>query len=120
MSDRIEMKANHEDISARINELSDKATQLLTFLSFAMVAAVLLETAQPPILDPHQNLSIRWGLRFWALALFPILVSILPVKDFKWANAQWYHRARWWKIGFMWASVLLIIVGVVAFLSAIW
>lgn len=116
----VEMKPNDKDLSERINELGDKATQLLTFLSFAIVAAVLLETAQSPVLGPYQRGAIRWAMRFWVMALFPILINVFPVKDFKWASARWYDSARWGKFALLWISVLLIISGVVEFLCAIW
>jgi hypothetical protein len=68
----------------------------LTFLSFAIVAAVLLETAQTPVLAPYQTGAIKWG------------------------DARWYDRARWGKFGLLWLSVLLILAGVVEFLCATW
>ena len=113
------MKPNEKDLSDRINELGDKATQLLTFLSFAIVATVLLETAQTPVLAPYQTGAIKWAMRFWVVALFPILINVFPVKDFKWRNARWYDCARWGKFGLLWLSVLLILAGVVEFLCAI-
>ena len=113
------MKPNEKDLSDRINELGDKATQLLTFLSFAIVAAVLLETAQTPVLAPYQTGAIKWAMRFWVMALFPILINVFPVKDFKWGNARWYDCARWGKFGLLWLSVLLILAGVIEFLCAI-
>ncbi len=109
-----------DDLSNRINELGDKATQLLTFLSFAIVAVVLLETAQPPILGPCRKVAMRWAMRLWVMAIFPILVNVLPVKDFKWGDDRWYNCARWGKFVLLWVSVLLIIGGVAEFLRAIW
>jgi hypothetical protein len=120
MRSDIETKPTESDLSQRINELGDKATQLLTFLSFAIVAAVLLETAATPVLARHQAGAIKWAMRFWVMALFPILINVFPVKDLKWGNARWYDRARWGKFGLLWLSVLLILAGVVEFLCAIW
>ena len=120
MRNDIEMKTTEGDLSQRINELGDKATQLLTFLSFAIVSAVLLETAQPPVLSPYQRGAIRWAMRFWVMALFPILINVFPVKDFKWGNVGWYDRARWGKFGLLGLSVFLIVSGVVKFLCGIW
>jgi hypothetical protein len=76
MRSDIEMKATEGGLSQRINELGDKATQLLTFLSFAIVSAVLLETAQSPGLTPCQRGAIKWAMRFWVMALFPILINV--------------------------------------------
>lgn len=120
MKSDVEMKPSNRDLSDRINELGAKATQLLTFLSFALVAGLLLETAQSPVLGPQQNLRMKWAIRLWAMALFPILVNVLPVKDFKWSNAHWYDFARWGKFGLLWVAVLLMIGGVLEFLCAIW
>jgi hypothetical protein len=120
MRNDIEMKPTEGDLSRRINELGDKATQLLTFLSFAMVSAVLLETAQPPLLAPHQRGAIRWAMRLWVMALFPILINVFPVKDLKWGNARWYHCARWGKFGLLGSSILLISGGMVKVLCGGW
>lgn len=120
MRNDIKMKPTEGDLSERINELSNKATQLLTFLSFAIVSAVLLETAQSPALVLYQRGAIKWAMRFWVMALFPILINVFPVKDLKWSNARWYNRARWGKFGLLGLSILLIICGVAEFLCGIW
>jgi hypothetical protein len=62
---------------------------------------------------------------FLLLSASPFLLGSLrhklfPVKDFKWRNAYWYDFARWGKFGLLWASVFLIIGGVVEMLCAIW
>lgn len=114
------MKPTEQDLSERINELGNKATQLLTFLSFAIVSAVLLETAQSPVLALYQRYAIRWAMRFWVMAIFPILINVFPVKDLKWGNVRWYDRARWGKLGLLGFSILLISCGVVKFLFGIW
>lgn len=120
MTHDIEMKPTEGDLSQRINELGDKATQLLTFLSFAIVSGVLLETAQPQLLAPYQRGAIRWAMRFWVMAIFPILINVFPVKDLKWRNARWYDRARWGKFALLGLSVFLIGCGVAKFLYGIW
>ena len=120
MVNDIKVNPTVDGLSHRINELGDKATQLLTFLSFAIVSAVLLETAQPPVLAPYQRGAIRSAMRFWVMALFPILINVFPVKDLKWGNLRWYNRARWGKLGLLDLSILLIISGVVKFLCGIW
>jgi hypothetical protein len=114
------MKASNDDLSNWINKLGDKATQLLTFLSFAIVAVILLETAEEPEFGSSEKAAMKWALRLWVAALFPILISIFPVKDFKWGDARWYGRARWVKFVLLWVSVFLIISGVLKFLCAIW
>ena len=120
MRNDIETKPTEGDLSERINELGNKATQLLTFLSFAIVSVVLLETAQSPALVLYQRGAIKWAMRFWVMALFPILINVFPVKDLKWSNVRWYDCARWGKFGLLSLSILLIISGVVKFLCGIW
>lgn len=109
-----------DSLSTRIKELGDKATQLLTFLSFALVAAILLQTSQVTLLGPCQKTAVKWAIRFWVLAFFPILMNVLPVKEFMWENPRWYRRVRFGKVILLWIAVVLIIVGVIAFLCAIW
>lgn len=120
MRNKIEMKSTEGDLSRRINELGNKATQLLTFLSFAMVSAVLLETAESSVLAPYQRGAIKWAMRFWVMALFPILINVFPVKDLNWGSTRWYDRARWGKFALLGLAILLIICGVVEFLCGIW
>jgi len=67
-----------------------------------------------------QTIAVKWALRFWVIAFFPILLNIFPIKDFSWENPRWYRRVRWAKVVLLWLAVLFIIVGVIAFLCAIW
>lgn len=103
----------------RIKELGDKATQLLTFLSFAIAAVVILADKRDH-LGPFQIVAVRWTLRFWVLAFFPILLNTLPVKEFDWECLHWYRRVRQGKVILLWFAVLLIICGSIAFLCTIW
>jgi hypothetical protein len=57
----------------RIKELNDKATQVLLFLSFAMVAAVTLR----PNLTHGQELAVTLAMRWWTGAIFFALVCFL-------------------------------------------
>jgi hypothetical protein len=104
-------------LSRRIRELGDKATQLLTFLSFALVAAILL---QPSLAGPCQKAAMKWAIRFWVTAIFPILLNVLPVKEVAWESPRWYERVRNGKVVFLWVAVVLIAGGAVAFLCAVW
>jgi len=63
-----------------------------------------------------QTIAVKWALRFWVIAFFPILLNIFPIKDFSWENPRWYRRVRWAKVVLLWLAVLFIIVGVIAFL----
>jgi hypothetical protein len=104
---------NHTEVVRRLGELNEKATQLLLFLSFAMVAAILLETS--PILAACQKIAVKWSLRFWAISLFPTLLIVLPIQEVIAPN-----RARWAKVVLLMIAVVLVIAGAVAFLCAIW
>ncbi len=114
MGDEIQSDKSDE-VVRRLQELNQKATQLLTFLSFAMVAAILLETSQVFILTPCQKIAVKWSLRFWVISLFPILFIVLPIQEI-----VHHNRARWVKVILLGIAVLLVISGAVAFLCAIW
>ena len=64
----------------RIKELGDKATQLLTFLSFAIAAALILASSNPVGQGRYQKLALKLAIRCWVLAFVPILLNVLPVK----------------------------------------
>lgn len=106
-------------LSKRIKELGDKATQLLAFLSFAIVAAVIV-AGSPGMMGPCQKSALRWALRFWVGAFVPILVNVVPVKEFCWETPSWYRKVRLGKVILLWLAVILIFAGVVAFLIAMW
>jgi hypothetical protein len=82
-----------DDLAIRINELSTKSTQLLLFLTFAIVGAATLGTSQS---SADQTL-VRGATWWWILAVFPVLLGVLPVKAFKWNNrtgiVSWYGRS---------------------------
>lgn len=105
-------------LSKRINELNDKASQLLLFLSFAIVAAILLEAN--PKLTPHELAAVKWSLRFWIIGLFPVLLSVLPVKEIRFNRATWYRKIQTAKVVLLFAAVSLMILGAIALLCAIW
>jgi hypothetical protein len=104
-----------EKLGDRLNELNQKATQLLMFLSFAIVAAILLESAPHELTRASQKIALKRSLRFWTLSLFPTLVIVLPVKE-----VMRYEWARSAKVILLTVAVVLIILGATAFLCAIW
>src|ERR1700674_5850899 len=110
----------HMSDEDRIKELNDKATQLLTFLSFALIAAILLETAPSNVLTSCQKIAAKWSMRFWVLSLFPILAIVLPVKEWNTGDTTWFKHLRTAKVVLLTIAVLLIIPGAIAFLCAIW
>jgi hypothetical protein len=99
----------------RLNELNSKASQLLIFLSFAIVAAILLETSQVCVLTVFQKIAVKWSLRFWVTSLFPILLIVVPIQEI-----VPHKRARWTKVILLGFAVLLVICGAIAFLCAVW
>jgi len=104
----------------RIAELNRKASQLLTFLSFTLAAAVLLEINETKMLNTCQQVAVKWSLRFLVLSLFPTLLVVLPVKEWGAKEAPRYRRIRNTKVVFLTGAIGLIIFGAVAFLCAIW
>jgi hypothetical protein len=102
-----------EEISHRINELGAKSSQVLLFLSFAMVSVAILETIKDAPVTALNN-----ALWWWKCALLPILVSIVPLKEVRWKVLAWYKFIQWMRIGLIWWAVILIAGGVVSFFRA--
>lgn len=107
-------------LEARINELNHKATQLLTFLSFALVVAAILQTSSGSRLGICQTMSVTFAMRCWVVAIFPILIGILPVKEIRQGTVSWYRVVRYSKALLLCAAMLLIAIGTLFFLCAIW
>jgi hypothetical protein len=107
-----------ESLSDRIKELSDKSTQLLLFLSFAMVSVATLEAIDNQAmknLHPVLNSALWW----WKLALIPTLAGVPPVKEIcRRKTVECYGRIRCAKAIFLWAAVTLIFIGIVRFIQA--
>jgi len=103
-----------DDLAVRINELATKATQLLQFLTFAILGAATLRSARLPADQPLVR-AMWW----WILAVFPILLAVLPVKDFRWNSHAWYRFLVWVKCLLLWAAVVFSGVGAFQFLRAV-
>ncbi len=99
----------------RIKELNDKATQVLLFLSFAMVAAVTLR----PDRTDGQHVAVTCALRWWTGAIFPALVCVLPVKEFRTATVGWLTFIRRLKSLLLWVALVCSGIGAWYFLRAI-
>lgn len=108
------MSANIED---RIRELNEKATQILVFLSFAMVAAVTLRTTVS--LGCSQTLAVTYAMRWWTGAIFPVILCVLPVKDLFNNKPLWYPRVRRVKVILLGFAIGCILVGTWKFLWAL-
>ncbi|MGA8621195.1 MAG: hypothetical protein WB660_22060 [Candidatus Sulfotelmatobacter sp.] len=95
-------------------------TQLLTFLSFASAAALVLASSNPVGQGTYQKLSLQWAIRFWVFAFVPILLNVLPVKEIIGKTTVGLERIRTGKVLLLWMAVVLILAGVGAFLCAMW
>lgn len=71
-------------LRVRIKELGDKSTQLLLFLSFAIAAVVLLGYGNDSAHSSQvaQKIVDSGAMRSWVFAIFPVVVGILPLKEF--------------------------------------
>lgn len=98
-------------LERRIKELNEKFSQTLLFISFALVVlATLKDKSNPSTLDHVAS--------WWSISLFPILVGILPVKEFSEDNESWYRRVRCAKVVLLWIALILIGVGASYFFLA--
>ena len=105
---------SHE-LAMRINELGNKSTQLLLFLTFAILGAVTLMTRD----CAGQERLVRTATWWWMFAVFPVLLGVLPVKDFNWNNRRWYRFLVHAKCLFLWMSVIFSGIGAIQFLRAV-
>lgn len=103
--------------SKRIKELGDKSTQVLIFLSFALVVVATLSTNAN--LEAPQRAAIAATMWWWAVAIFPTILGIVPVKDIKWNSLRWYCGMRWIKFALLWFAAFCILVGALHFVRAL-
>jgi len=109
------MNEDLEELSKRIKELGDKATQLLLFLSFAMVSVATLKSSQ--------GINASWypldtAFFWWKLALLPTLFCVVPLKEISRKNEKAYSNIIKVKLVFLYLAILLIIIGVGYFIAA--
>ena len=102
-------------IERRIKELGEKSSQTLLFLSFALVVVATLKDKA----DSSHQAALRCAMHWWSWALFPVLLGILPLKEFRENNPRWYCILRWFKVALLWVAVILILGGAWAFSRAI-
>jgi hypothetical protein len=108
-------------VSERIKELGDKSSQMLLFLSFAIVVVILRQGGE----SSQQSLSIVQGhglhvaLWSWVLAIFPVALCILPLKEHRWNDPEWYEKVHKFKVRMLRLAVLLTVVGTLAFAVSI-
>jgi hypothetical protein len=105
--------------SKRIDELNGKATQILLFLSFAMISVATLENAKEIMaLHPTWLCLLDNSFFWWKVALIPTLICILPVKGLRFENEVWYQFLVKFKGVLLWASISLVGLGIYFFVSA--
>jgi hypothetical protein len=75
-------------LAIRLGELNNTASQVLIFLSFAIVAAVTFLAVNP---GPAAKGAIHWALRWWIGAIFPTVIGILPLKEIRDRDVLWYR-----------------------------
>lgn len=112
-------EAKIKNLEKRIKELNNKASQLLLFLSFALVVAAVLET-EGNKLGTCQTMLLTFGMRCWAIAIFPVLIGVLPVKEIRERDEAWYvsvQRFKFWTLG---TAIVCIMLGTLFFVCAIW
>ena len=107
------MPDDKDEFSQRIDELGKKSSQILLFLSFAMLAVATLKT-----IKDGPTTALDSALWWWKLALLPVLIGVLPMKEFRWNSQRWYSIIRWIRFGLLWVAVGLIVVGVIEFFKA--
>src|SRR5260370_36565260 len=82
--------AEPEALKSRIKELNEKFTQMLLFLSVAIVGAATLNSDDLDISPDRVRSAIMW----FVIAIFPVLIVVLPVKELagslKWDGSKWY------------------------------
>jgi hypothetical protein len=103
-------------IAFRLSELNNTATQVLIFLSFAIVAAVTFFT---PSLEASRKTAVSWALRWWIGAIFPTVVVIIPLKEVMNRKLAWYSFVRWLRFVLLWAAIVCIFIGAIYFFRAI-
>ena len=106
--------AKVERLSSRIDELNQKCTQVLIFLSFAIVAVAL--SSQSPLLENADLLDK--ALMRWTVAMFPAVLGILPLKDFGEDGLRWYSFVRWLKVDLLWIAVPCVFWGAIDFIRS--
>jgi hypothetical protein len=106
-------------LATRLGELNNKASQILIFLSFAIVAAVTFLTLNPLTPSSAAKTEIHRALRWWIGAIFPTVVGILPLKEIRDQDVRWYRVLLWVRFVLMWSAIICIFIGAIAFFKAV-
>jgi hypothetical protein len=103
-------------LATRLRELNNTASQVLIFLSFAIVAGVTFLTLNP---GPAAKGAIHGALRWWIGAIFPTVIGILPLKEIRDRDVLWYRSLLWVRFLLMWSAIICIFVGAIWFFKAV-
>lgn len=106
-----------KEVSGRIKELSDKSTQLLIFLSFALAVAAAVGSYTSLI--PAKAAALARAMHWWICAVYPVILGMVPLKEIRWNNPTWYTIVRWFKFALVWAACVCIFFGARQFFHAI-
>ena len=103
-------------IAQHLAELTNSSSQVLIFLSFAIVAAVTFLT---PELQALQRGAVNAALRWWIGAIFPTVLGIIPLKVVADESLPWYNFLLWMRYVALWCAIICIFIGAIQFYRAI-
>jgi hypothetical protein len=103
-------------IASRLQELNNTASQILIFLSFAIVAGVTYLT---PSMDLSRRAAVHWALRWWIGAIFPTVIGIIPLKELRDRDVFWYRFLLRMRLVLMWTAIICIFIGAIEFFKAV-
>lgn len=103
-------------VEQRLTELSNTSSQILIFLSFAIVAGVTFLT---PGLEASRRIALSDALRWWTAAIFPTVMGIIPLKILANDSLPWYTFVLRMRYVVFWFAIVCILVGALWFYKAI-
>jgi hypothetical protein len=103
-------------IALRLQELNNTASQILIFLSFAIVAGVTFLT---PAMDLSRRTAVHLALRWWIGAIFPTVIGIIPLKEVRDKDLAWYRFLLRMRLLLMWSAIICIFIGAIQFFKAV-
>ena len=111
-----ETEAKLSFIASRLTELNNTASQILIFLSFAIVAGVTFLT---PAMDLSRRTAVHLALRWWIGAIFPTVIGIIPLKEVRDKDLVWYRFILRMRLLLMWSAIICIFIGAIQFFKAV-
>jgi len=105
------------ELRLRIDGLNRKSAQLLIFLGIGIVAMILLWSADL-LTSSEQDLLLR-AMRWWLLALFPAVMGLLPLREFRENSRLWYGAVRYFKFALIWLAIAFMVVGTTYFIRSV-